>query len=634
MYNNFKVLHLTELFSDCNPKKGETAMSFMFNPHPYNDPNAINKINADTAITSNISVGSTACAKFVFSEIDKLVHRQGYAVIGIDGYVSAPLSEFCGAISIAASLNGKSFDIYNADMNKSEQDMDLLVADHLPSDREKDPVLLYGKIYKDGYKGLFDNEKVENTINTITKFKDGKKGVLLVYGNGVLFERLVDLFDYKLYLDMTPKRTVLNIKSGKTHNFGTAKRNTYVQMLRRAYYIDFEAACELRGDLLRNNMIDCYIAADSFEEMRLVPVDTLRQLFELMLSYPLRCRPVYIEGVWGGQYLKKIRNIPDDVKNIAWVFDMIPLEVSIVADMDGLQLEFPYFTFVQSTGKNLMGEVAYKKFGGYFPIRFNYDDTFHSSGNMSIQVHPGEDYITENYGDFGRQDESYYIVHTAQDAKTYIGFREGVDVEEFIEGIKKSENDGLPIPHDDYVYSKQSIPGQQYLLPAGTIHASGRNQVILEIGSLTVGSYTYKLYDYVRKDFDGKPRPIHSYHGNKVLDKLCSENIAEAELIPLRTLIREGDGFKEFIVGEHEKIYFSLRNVIFSEKYDDNTDDKFHVLVLVDGEKVMIKSLKAPNKYFIQNYLDMVIVPASFGEYEVINMGTGVVTIHKTILKD
>ncbi len=57
------------------------------------------------------------------------------------------------------------------------------------------------------------------------------------------------------------------------------------------------------------------------------------------------------------------------------------------------------------------------------------------------------------------------------------------------------------------------------MLPAGTIHSSGQNQLVLEIGSLTIGSYTFKLYDYVRKDLDGTPRPIHSVYGEEVLSK-------------------------------------------------------------------------------------------------------------------
>ena len=75
-------------------------------------------------------------------------------------------------------------------------------------------------------------------------------------------------------------------------------------------------------------------------------------------------------------------------------------------------------------------------------------------------------------------------------------------------------------------------------------------------------------------------------------------------------------------------------NVRFPERYTDETTDRFHVLVLVEGEKCLIRSLTDPNRCFHQNYLDMVIVPAGFGPYEVINEGVGVITMHKTLLKD
>jgi mannose-6-phosphate isomerase class I len=174
----------------------------------------------------------------------------------------------------------------------------------------------------------------------------------------------------------------------------------------------------------------------------------------------------------------------------------------------------------------------------------------------------------------------------------------------------------------------------QFMIPAGTIHASGRNQVILEIGSLTIGSYTYKMYDYMRKDLDGNLRPIHTYHGDKVLRRDFKESWVMPNLVQSPKTIREGDGYKEVIVGQHELLYFSLRNLIFSKRITDETTDRFHVLVLVDGEKVLVRSLKAPDHFFEQNYLDMVIIPAAFGPYEIVNMGVGVVTIHKTLLKD
>ena len=172
----------------------------------------------------------------------------------------------------------------------------------------------------------------------------------------------------------------------------------------------------------------------------------------------------------------------------------------------------------------------------------------------------------------------------------------------------------------------------QFLLPAGTIHASGRNQVILEIGSLTIGSYTYKMYDYLRKDLDGNPRPIHSYHGERVLDYSRNADWVSENLVQQPRIVRENEDFVETIVGQHNLLYFSLRNVRFANRFTDETTDRFHVLVLVEGERCMIRSLTDPDKYFVQDYLEMVIVPACFGPYEVVNMGVGIVTMHKTLL--
>lgn len=617
------------------PVEWKCDMSFMFNPHPYDDPQAINRIKADEALKSSIVSGSVACARAVIGQAQAIVGKRRFAVLAVDGYVSAPLEAFAGALGVQGAIAGTPCAMLPAaDLFQSEEALEKIFKESLPEDAVVDPPQLYGKVYGGGYEGLFDPDKVEALAKKIEAFRAQKQGVLVVYGNGILIDRLRALFDYAVFMDVTPKRAVLNIKSGKTGNFGTNRRDTYTQMLRHAYYIDFEAACELRGKLLKDRAVDAYIAADDFEQLRLLPLDRLYELFDLMLSYPFRCRPVYIEGVWGGFYIKRLRRLPDTMRNVAWVFDMIPLEVSIVADMDGLQVEFPYFTFVQVTGPKLMGDRAHRKFNGYFPIRFNYDDTFHASGNMSIQVHPPEKYVLDNYRDLGRQDESYYIVQTGQDAKTYIGFRDGADAEAFIAKAKESERTGQPFDHDDYVYSRKSEPGMQFMLPAGTIHASGRNQLILEIGSLTIGSYTYKMYDYCRKDIDGKPRPIHSYHGDKVLRRDYTQSWVGENLIQPRSLVREGEGFAEYIVGQHDLLYFSLRNVVFDRAYEDDTGDRFHVLVLVDGEKVQVRSKGDPSKCFTQQYLDMVVVPASFGPYEVVNMGPGTVTIHKTMLKE
>ena len=98
-------------------------------------------------------------------------------------------------------------------------------------------------------------------------------------------------------------------------------------------------------------------------------------------------------------------------------------------------------------------------------------------------------------------------------------------------------------------------------------------------------------------------------------------------------IVRQGEGYLEKIVGEHDLLYFSLRNLVFDKEITDNTDGLFHVLSLVDGTKARVESIKDPSKYYEMNYMDIVVIPASLGEYRIVNEGVGTMIIHKTHLK-
>ena len=298
------------------------------------------------------------------------------------------------------------------------------------------------------------------------------------------------------------------------------------------------------------------------------------------------------------------------------------------------RVEFPFFSFVQKEGEALMGESCVRKFGGYFPIRFNYDDSYHSSGNMSIQVHSGARYNHDHYDELGRQDESYYVVAAGHGAKTFIGFRDDADTDQFIRDIKLADTEYKPVDYMKYVSYEKSFPGLQVMIPAGTIHSSGRNQVVLEIGSLTIGSYTYKLYDYLRADLDGKPRPIHTWHGERNLEFGRKTTWIRENVVQQPRLVRSGEGWAEYVLGECSMLYFSLRRLEFERTVEDDTAGRFHVLALVDGEKVRIRSAACPERYFDAEYMDIVVVPADMGRYVIENLGTEPICIHKTMLKD
>lgn len=160
--------------------------------------------------------------------------------------------------------------------------------------------------------------------------------------------------------------------------------------------------------------------------------------------------------------------------------------VSVLIEAGEHLVEFPFSTFVQAKAERIVGEESVKTFGTYFPIRFNYDDTYHSNGNMSVQCHPDGELCRSMYGEHGSQDEAYYVVATAHRAKTFIGFNEGIDPHEFIEAARSSQETGEDVDYEHYVNHIDSVPGRQVMIPGGTIHASGRGQLILELGSLTM----------------------------------------------------------------------------------------------------------------------------------------------------
>lgn len=601
-------------------------MSFMFNPFPYDDPAAINKIDARGIDTSRAAVGNEA----VEAMMAGILGRGG--IVAIDGYTTAPfdriLSMARGVKTVAVSS------IY-----KSPAELRELFRDNLPEDREKDPVLLYGKIFKAGYAGIFDSAKLAELKRSLTAAKEAGEGVLL-WGFGALSDELAPMADIKIFCDITPKRAVLNIKSGGFLNLGSDTELPFKVTMRRCYYVDFELAFSLRSKLLAARGIDYYIAGDDPAALKALPADLLYALIDRVTDSPFRQRPVYLEGVWGGYYTMGVRNLPRTMKNCAWVFDMIPMEVSTVIDAGELTLEVPFYTVVSSFGKKLMGSRCLDEFHGFFPIRFNYDDTFHAAGNMSVQLHPGADFVTKENGELGRQDESYYVFVTGQGARTYLGFRDGVAVDEFVDEVRRSEREHTEIDYKKYIYGVHSEPGTQVMIPAGTIHASGQNQVILEIGSLTVGSYTYKMYDYLRRDLDGNPRPIHSYYGALNLNHAMTESYVKENLVNgRRRVLREDENGKEIVVGECDQLYFSLRNLVFGDYFTDDTkryseDGDFFVYALVDGEDVTVRSKSDPTRAFRMKYMDMVVIPASMGEVELINNKPSTWTVmHKTMLK-
>ena len=613
----------------------------MYNPFPFDDPRPVNRPElSEKTVKSIISGGNqNVVKKFVATLADRAA-KEG-VVVALDGYTTANWTVFVNLIARECCLLGLGFEAIdaNAATLKSGKEIDAIIDPLLIWDTKIDPTLLYGKVYKGGYQGLMDEARTEAFKKAVPASRQAGK-ISVVYGYGSLIPELRELYDVKVFFDLTPMKSMLRIRRGEYSNLGKERPGIINRTIRRCYYCDFECAVRNRHELWENNVPDWYVLDNDPQNLQLMPFGTFSDICAQLVKYPFRAKPCYLEGVWGGSYMKKLRNLPEEMRNAAWVFDFIPMEVSVVVEAGDEKLDINYCSFVHKEGVNLMGEDCVKKFEGYFPIRFNWDDSYHSTGNMSIQCHSGGEYNVKNYNEFGRQDESYYVVVTGHDAKTFIGFRDDADIPQFFRDIEAADTEHKPCDYMKYVSYEESKPGLQVMLPAGTIHSSGRNQVILEIGSLTIGSYTYKMYDYLRLDFDGKQRPIHTRLGEENVRQdrrysVIHDPESPEYIVQKPRLAASGEGWEEYILGENPQVYFSLRRLEFEKKCEQNTGGKlFHVLTLVDGDAVRVRSVRHPERYFDLQFMDIVCVPADMGRYVIENLGREPVMVHKTCLRE
>lgn len=616
-------------------------MSFMYNPFPFHDPKPVNRPELSQKTIDSIVGGSNQkVAKAFITAIAPKVEKEG-AIVAFDGYTSTKWDLLVSLLARECDVFGFKIEFVDSYKRtfKSGEEIDGIVDPLLIWDKKIDPTLLYGKVYHGGYIGLMDPAKVEAYKKEIPALK-APGTLVVVYGYGSLIQEFRPLYDVKCWLDITPMNAMLRIRAGEYANLGKKHTGIINRTIRRCYYCDFENAVQLRKELFATGELDWYFLDNDRNNLQMMPFSTFADVCAQLVKYPFRAKPCYLEGVWGGSYMKEKRHLPEKMRNAAWVFDFIPMEVSVLVKAGEELLDINYCSFVHKEGVALMSEKCVKKYQGYFPIRFNWDDSYHSTGNMSIQCHSGGEFNVKNYNEFGRQDESYYVVVTGQDAKTFIGFRDDADIPAFFREIEAADTEHKPCDYLKYVSYEESKPGLQVMLPAGTIHSSGRNQVILEIGSLTIGSYTYKMYDYLRLDFDGKQRPIHTHLGelNVRQDRRHSvihDPDSPEYIVQQPRLDKEGEGWKEFILGENPQMYISLRRLEFEKTCEQDTKgEKFHVLTLVDGDHVRIRSVEHPERYFDLDFMEIACVPASMGKYVIENLGKEPISVHKTCLRD
>ncbi|MZD06949.1 hypothetical protein GTW43_17890, partial [Streptomyces sp. SID5785] len=230
--------------------------------------------------------------------------------------------------------------------------------------------------------------------------------------------------------------------------------------------------------------------------------DVLRATVAHLARGPVRTRPYFNSTPWGGQWGARELGFTPQAGNTALGYELIAPEAGVLVGADGgPQVEVPFPLLCVWHPEDMLGEPVHRRFGTSFPIRFDYLDTM-GGGNLSLHLHPQERYMREVFGHPYTQHETYYVTAAQEGAQVLLGLTEAADVDLMRRQVEDAIDDGTPMPVEDHVQSHPATVGQLFMIPAGTPHASGAGNLVLEV-SATPYLYSLRFYDWLRKDAAG-----------------------------------------------------------------------------------------------------------------------------------
>lgn len=208
----------------------------------------------------------------------------------------------------------------------------------------------------------------------------------------------------------------------------------------------------------------------------------------------LKLNPACKDYIWGGNRLMKEFGKPCIGERLAetWELSCHPDGPSVIANgpWQGKTLT----EYLAEQGNGALGTNC-ERFS-QFPILIKLID---AADNLSIQVHPDDEYARRKEGQYGKT-EMWYVADCTPDAYLYYGFSREISAEEFSERIQN--NTLLEVLNRVPVQK-----GDVFFIEAGTIHAIGKGILVAEIQQNS--NVTYRVYDYGRRDKNGCQRELH-----------------------------------------------------------------------------------------------------------------------------
>ncbi len=537
--------------------------------------------------------------------IDEHHAGAGRLVVAVECYTGLHDAEVAGALR--RGLRAEHF-LNTADAFKTPGEVDALAAPFLGGD---DP--LFGFLTPLELEAFFDPHKRKALHQQVQMLS----GIVVIYGVGATLCFEPDLL---VYADMPRWEGQLRQRRGEVSNLGVSNQGLKASLqYKRAYFLDWRVCDRLKRETLARGdfLLDTTVPGDP----KLVTGTALRAGLEEAARRPFRVVPFFDPAPWGGQWIREVCGLDSAAPNYGWGFDCVPEENSLLLSFGGTQVEIPSVNLLFHQPRQVLGEAIFGLFGHELPIRFDFLDTM-GGGNLSLQVHPLAEYMRDKFGLFYTQDESYYLLDTGPGAAVYLGLKAGTNAQEMFQALADAEAREEAFAADRFVNRWPATKHDHFLIPAGTIHCSGAETMVLEI-SATPYIFTFKLWDWGRLGLDGLPRPINLAHGRRNLQPDRDTEWTRTNLINRVEPLAAGAGWREERTGLHGLEFIETRRHWFTGTVPHDTRGTVNVLNLVQGAEAVVESPLGAFASFVVHYAETFVVPAAVGPYTLRPHGLG-----------
>ena len=550
--------------------------------------------------------------------------------IAIDGWYCLTFEKIAKALEAKLVANGANVKLISAtELYKSRED---IIAYNAPYVTE-DPG--FGRVNKTG---VIEDIMCEEKIAEIKAELAKKDKTVVIYGVGAAIKAFEDVLDIKCYVDNTHQKVQWDMWEGRLLAFGCTepvKDYNWKEYNYSDYYM-----LKRQKDYMYEAM-DFYIENYFEDDLVLVPVKAYNEIMSTLVKYPIHEVKIFSPGPWGAYRYEQMDYGVEGLADNAWNKIAGP-ELRILIDFGGERsISMPMLNSMQY-GKELVGELIDKKYPGLFPLDIWLDDGWHPTPqpaeriSMPMHIHPSSKYVEDNFDEPLGRYETYYIAEAYEGANTWMGFHDDADIEEWERLCEESQNI-KPIENwKDFIANWSSKEGDLYLIPPGTMHGHGGNQMVLEMDtnpSINGTEYSFFEYDFARPSWDdnaktmtGKPLKMHLEHGRN-MEKTRRASWVKDHLLSTPTVVK---WTKEYFIDRYKStpvMPYHVERIHFEKTGEYSTEGKFmHMFTLTVGSKVTVRSKANPELLAHCDKFQTLVIPASFGDYEIINEEGGRVT--------